>query len=509
MRQDEAPVLDIESGPEPLARLLSGATRRHLETVILPGWLKARRWYAAKNADTPEVSILDVTPFDDDGRTALAVLTATPPNQPAQTYFLPVALRTEAAEEATMAEVRLGEERLRLADALVDEAVVRELARRMLAGDGACDEKTGLVFRGSSARQSGDPLAGPVKRSGAEQSNTSLRIGGAMLKAIRKLEIGIHPELEMTRHLTERAAFRNAPALLGSLERVDAEGQPTALCVLQALVPNEGDGWSYTLDRLGRPQATGELHRLAECLGTRTAELHRALAERSDDPDFAPEPLDAARLTEWADGARQQARLALDALRQAGPRLGAAREPAARLQARAEELEARISEWTPREVTAARTRLHGDYHLGQVLVGQDDVFIIDFEGEPMRPLAERRAKHSPLKDVAGMLRSFAYAGAAGAAAADGEGAETARRTAAEMGERFLARYREIIGDCASWPDDPDDADRLLRLFLLEKALYEVRYEVANRPDWLSTPLMGVLALLDAPTAEAAAVPPLA
>lgn len=512
MRQDETPVLEIEAGAEPLARLFSGETRGRLEAGVLPAWLGARRWYAAKDAGTPRVALLDLVPLDPVGRAALAILSATPPQQPAQIYHLPLALRADAPAEATLAEVRLGDERLRLADALADDGLVRELATRMLWGDGAQDERTGFVFRGSSARQGGDPLAGPVQRSRAEQSNTSIRVGGAMLKAIRKLEPGVHPELEMTRHLTERTEFRNAPALLGSLERVDEDGRPTALCVMQALIPNEGDGWSYTLDRLGHGDRAAQLHDLADRLGRRTAELHRALAAPSDDPAFAPEPVDAPILAEWADGTRLQARLALEALRQPGALPGgAAQEQAGQLQARARDIEARITEWAPRRLRAVRTRLHGDYHLGQVLVDENDVFIIDFEGEPMRPLAERRAKHAPLKDVAGMLRSFAYAGTAGAAAAVGERTEDARRTAAEMGERFLARYRETIRGCASWPDDPADAARLLRLFLLEKALYEVRYEAANRPDWLSTPLAGVLALLDAPAgdADAAAFPPLA
>lgn len=507
MRQSaRRPVIAIENGIGALPRLLTGEPRRRLE-VEVSAWIAARRWYAGKGIGHPETRIDDVLPLDGEADAALVVVAVGPRGETAQNYLLPLALkRGSAADEATLAEVHIGDERAHLVDALADDAFVRALAERMVNGDGVPAPRTGLVFHAAAGPVSVDALEGPVERSGAEQSNTSVRIGDAMLKAFRKLEPGVHPELEMTRHLTERTAFENLPALLGSLVRVEASGDPTALCVLQALVPNQGDAWSWTLDRL-RGGAADALRRLAERIGSRTAELHRALAAPSDDPSFAPEPIDATQIEEWAEGVRTQARLALKALEQARPILHAGAGVAAeRLLGRAEALQERIETWTPAHVEAVRTRIHGDYHLGQVLVSEDnDVFVFDFEGEPMRPLDERRAKHAPLKDVAGMLRSFDYAGAAAAqAAADDDAAARARGLAAEMAEVFLARYRQSISGCPSWPADPDHAERLLRLFLLEKSLYEIRYEAANRPDWLATPLQGVLALLDAPPTGAGA-----
>ena len=173
------------------------------------------------------------------------------------------------------------------------------------------------------------------------------------------------------------------------------------------------------------------------------------------------------------------------------------RQQAQALLARRDQILERIAHLPPTATTGVCTRLHGDFHLGQVLVAGGDVFIIDFEGEPMRSLEERRGKHSPLRDVAGMLRSFAYAAASVRAelATDADVAWL-DRWAAAMSATFLDAYRARAGDCPSLPADPADAERLLQLFLLEKALYELRYELANRPEWLPIPINGILELLD-------------
>ncbi|HEX7044811.1 MAG TPA: phosphotransferase, partial [Burkholderiales bacterium] len=268
---------------------------------------------------------------------------------------------------------------------------------------------------------------------------------------------------------------------------------------------NQGDGWTVAvnaLERVARGEtrpAQARLIALAAQLGARTAELHRALGAASADPAFAPEPITASDRRRWRDAVDAQARCALAGVREAQARLdyGAA-VLGRRLRALAAEIDDRVAALAGAPLEAVRTRVHGDYHLGQVLVGGADVYIIDFEGEPMRPLAERRAKQCVLRDIAGMLRSFSYAAAAALRGGAGGGSEkvAARLDAAAsaMSQAFLQIYADAMHGCPSFPPAPQ-ARRVLELFLLEKALYEINYELANRPDWVAIPLAGVLTLL--------------
>jgi maltose alpha-D-glucosyltransferase/alpha-amylase len=364
-----------------------------------------------------------------------------------------------------------------------------------------------------------------VKRSAVEQSNSTAMIGNrAVFKAYRKLAPGVQPEIEIGRFLTEEAGFANTPPLLGAIERIGADGETTALAAAFGFVRNQGDGWVYTTEYLHRtldelrlrasaehPEtapAEAEPHGFylaqARVLGQRTAELHRALATPTDNPAFAAEPIGKADLTAWQRAVRRQAEAAFKALRQALPQLDEGdRARVQTLLAHREQCFARIEALTGAPVAAAKTRIHGDYHLGQVLVAQNDFYILDFEGEPARPLAERRAKSSPLKDVAGMLRSFDYAAWAAIMTlteVDAGGGEIVRslaeawRRATE--DAFLSAYRETIAGAPSYPEAPEEAARLLDLFLLEKALYEICYEAANRPHWVRIPLKGVTSLLE-------------
>jgi maltose alpha-D-glucosyltransferase/alpha-amylase len=230
--------------------------------------------------------------------------------------------------------------------------------------------------------------------------------------------------------------------------------------------------------------------------------MHAAFATAVDDPAFAPEPAGPADLQRWGDDARAQARAAraaLEAHRQAIP--AERREDAERLLADWQSVDRRIAELVPPSASFLKTRLHGDLHLGQVLLCKDDFAIIDFEGEPARPLEERRAKHCILKDVAGMLRSFDYAAAASVAdrlELQPQHRETVLRAAAEWQDlarsRFLEGYRGAVDGLVSHPAG-GDAERLLQLFLIEKVLYEIAYEGANRPSWIGIPLGGLLRLL--------------
>ncbi len=336
-----------------------------------------------------------------------------------------------------------------------------------------------------------------IRRGSAEQSNTSIRIGdGAILKVIRKLEEGIHPELEVGRFLTDEAGFAAAPALLGwaELRRIEG-GSAVTLSVLQGFVPNEGDGWSWVLEQLAQSDGHARTVEWLRLLGRRTAEMHRAFATETADPAFRPEPVDSADREAWIAAAEAMARRALDGLTATRERLAPeVQQLADSLLARRGVLEAWLRSTLAEAPSFAKTRHHGDYHLGQVLVAGGDAVIVDFEGEPLRPLAERRAKHAALRDVAGMLRSLAYA------AAEAGRADPAGRFAdweAEASRAYLKGYHEAAQGAAFLPPDRAATNAVTQFFMLEKALYEVAYELANRPDWVAIPLRGVLALLDA------------
>jgi maltose alpha-D-glucosyltransferase/alpha-amylase len=314
----------------------------------------------------------------------------------------------------------------------------------------------------------------------------------------------------MTRELTERG-FSGAPALLGDIVRVGADGRRFTLAVVQAFVENQGDGWAWSLAQLSRiveegatpfghdddlvfaPYAT-----FARTLGKRIGEMHAVLAQASDNPAFAPEPSSGGDVQAWRDHACAELERAVGVLgRQAA--LGA-REArlAARLTREHEKLLDGMKQFAAGEVTAIKIRIHGDMHLGQVLVAGADAQIIDFEGEPRKSIDDRRAKASPLRDIAGMIRSFDYAAAkvardraAAAPEMEARAANLLQRFRNEATSALLAGY--AVGAADALPRI--DAE-LLDLFIIEKAAYEICYEIANRPDWLSVPLNGLAQLAD-------------
>jgi maltose alpha-D-glucosyltransferase/alpha-amylase len=350
----------------------------------------------------------------------------------------------------------------------------------------------------------------------AEQSNTSIQLGEAMvLKIYRRLQPGVHPELEVGRFLTDVAGFENTPPTFGSVEYVTEDGETTALSILQGFVRNQGDAWRMTLDTLTRELDTlaltsgddqepladifGSYLPYAEVLGRRTGEMHVAFATPTDDPAFAAEPMGAADIEVAAADARAQAERAFAAL----SRGSAAGDAVTALRARQAECMTLIDALAVEPEGAIKTRIHGDYHLGQVLVVQNDVMIVDFEGEPARPAEERRQKSSPLRDVAGMLRSFAYAADTAARAVAGRLPAQSSRVAEAAADwlllaetEYLRAYEDAAAGSSVWVADDASRARLLRLYLLSKGLYEVNYEANNRPDWIETPVRGVLSILD-------------
>jgi maltose alpha-D-glucosyltransferase/alpha-amylase len=530
-----APEMATLVAPHGWASLLEGSTQRSLEERVLSEYLAKQRWFAGKEAGLQSVAMAGGGEIAEAGKGSwlLAVAEARLANGSTQYYFLPLDIAWEKAGEDpvttfaglmpyALAHVRQVARRGLLHDASVDPGFAPALVAQMRAGRPIASRGGTLVFSHTSALESAEMAEVPEgRRLIAEQSNTTLVLGDAMiLKLYRHLQPGIHPEIEIGRHLTEVVRFANTPPLLGGVELKPADGPPTTLATLQAFARNQGDGWRYTLEYLARFLEEAELRpaaevaaeepdrhvaflKMAQVLGARTAELHRAFAAPTEDPAFRAEPTSEADLLGWRRSIESELDQAHALLERARERLAEADA----LLARWPELTARCRALLPARLDSVRTRCHGDYHLGQVLVAQDDFLIVDFEGEPERPLAERRAKRCPLKDVGGMLRSFSYAGWTALfprGSEPGQIKEALRPWAEDWEQRttraYLDGYRGAIGNCPSYPADAAVADNLIQFFAFEKALYELRYEAANRPDWLPIPVKGLLRLLGAPPA---------
>ncbi|MGH7831306.1 MAG: putative maltokinase, partial [Candidatus Binatia bacterium] len=354
----------------------------------------------------------------------------------------------------------------------------------------------------------------------------------------RRVDEGINPDLEIGLFLTERISFANVPRVLGALEYRKKNKEPMTLGILHAFVPNQGDAWRYTLDSLGRyfedvlakpaesknlvlpsesywdlldpdppflvGETVGPYLASAQLLGQRTGELHRALASDTTDAAFAPEPftgLDRRSLYQSLRTSAEQSFQMLDKTLRRG--LPEETEPSAqKVLERSREIFKKFHALVERDLSGLRIRCHGDYHLGQVLYTGKDFVIIDFEGEPTRSLSERRIKKSPLRDVAGMLRSFHYASVAKLKSGQFRPEDIpslqpwSRFWHFWVSVTFLKAYLSAVGDSSILPKSRADIQLLLDLHLLEKNLYELRYEINHRPDWLNIPLQGILQLLE-------------
>ncbi len=529
----EAPLPDLQTFvvPDGWQSLLQSGNQVTLTGRILPEFLPTRRWFAAKGQTIRSVRLVDETilPAGRDGMLMACIAVDTDDGRE-HLYQMPMGAAWETKTDdplmrlqaATLARVRTRNRVGVLYDAMADAPFTAAVLDAIKSGlDLGTAQGHRVVFRATRALADVDLAEEmPIDRLGGEQSNTSMRIGEAMIfKLYRRLEAGIHPEIELGRFLTEEAGFANTPPLLGSVERIAPDGTPMALGVLHGFIRNQGDGWAFALgyldgylaDRGTGPVETEEVSAaealpqdfflpLMGVLGTRIAELHAAFAIPTDDPAFQPEPVTAADVEAWRQLVREQAAAARSALQRTVADGGIAetlRARVNRLLERWDAVDGRIAEALPRDLAVTKTRLHGDLHLGQVVVVRDDFFILDFEGEPVRPMVERRAKQSPMRDVAGMVRSFNYAGRA---ALQRIPATDARiddlRDAVDAWEHasvaaFLDAYRAAAAGCSSVPQDDAAFAGLLDLFTLEKALYESCYEAANRPEWLAIPLHGI------------------
>jgi len=519
---------------EPARAALAQQTRQRLERSILPNFLTTQRWFAAKGETIDCVELHQSTPWSDErGSWLFGFVRVRFANGQTQTYSLPLAIAWgDAADDnirpllsTALAKVRQRARIGILYDALADLAFCRTLVDAIGAGRRLPFDGGELVATATAAfpRLRGDGEIKEMRMPTAASSNSAVVFDDRLfLKLYRRLREGINPEVEMGRFLTEVSPFANIVPLAGAIEYVEGERR-MAVAILQGYVRNQGDLWSYTVDYLARfleeslletkEKIAGDPHAhfllLMQTLGKRTAELHRALTYASGDPGFDPEPIGSDDVSQWKSTVQDDSRYTLDLLEAASATLYSyGRELAQQLLALRDSLHVHIAATVPDKVTAVKTRYHGDYHLGQVLLAEDDVIIIDFEGEPARSLAARRAKHSPLRDVAGMLRSLSYAAATAtgkvtlAQQADGRKALAAlahdwEKTA---GTTFLDAYLQHASGCAAVPTDRREVHGLIELFKLEKALYEVRYELNNRPEWVAIPLLGLLRMLNADVA---------
>ncbi len=515
--------------------ILSGDGVRRLE-ALMPGYLQAQRWFGGKSKRISHARVADSLLFNQN-RSALVWVSVEYSEGEPETWL--VSLAISFGEAANAIRQSCPQQILATAGTATRSGVLHE----GMIGGSAPAALLDIIADGRQLRTRSGNLHGlpgsllPTLRGaepltprlgGAEQSNTSAIFGDRLiLKLFRRQQQGSNPDVEIGRFLTETARFANIPPFGGSIEARRADEEPSTIALLQGLVPNEGDGWEWSLDELDRyfestasvrspatsaafaldfapweaREHAGVYLEAAATLGRRTGEMHLALTSAKD-PDFAPCVPGAHDLELMRDQLMNHASLAFDALKGSISRLPDDTIEAAGLAlSRRGALIGKFRSLASLQDAGRWIRIHGDYHLGQVLRSRGDFVILDFEGEPARPLAERRARQSPLKDVAGMLRSFSYAAYVALTRYTSRRPEDfsqleswARLWEVSASGEFLRAYREIVDGSPIVPASREGFDSLLAIYMLDKALYELVYELNNRPAWIRIPLHGILSL---------------
>ncbi|MDB6146146.1 MAG: treS [Pseudomonas sp.] len=512
-----------------LEELLDQPLRNTMEQTSLAVYLPKRRWFAGKDKAIDQVHIAYAVRFGDVQHPVLLSEIEVTSGEEKVRYQLPFGLLAEddissaLPQQLALARVRRGRQVGLITDAFTLETFIRAVVHGMHAdtvlpcnGGELRFEHTAEIIRLGLNNES------EVRYLSAEQSNSSVVVGGSLvLKMIRRVSTGTHPELEMGAYLTA-AGFQHISPLLGSVVRVDQDGQDNLLMIAQGYLSNQGDAWEWTQNNLERAvrdelshgrsdidqhfNALLELSDFSALLGQRLGEMHQILAAATDDPDFAAETTSVKDSQASGKSVAAQMELALQLLEEHKGNLeNGDQELVGELLSKRKQVLAHIQALAKRSAGGLRLRVHGDLHLGQVLVVKGDAYLIDFEGEPARSLIERRAKYSPFKDVSGVLRSFDYAAAMAVRNAQSVDSSPEAATARQrVAQTYLTQAREAFiqgygaaaqGIAHAWKD-PQGESAALELFTLEKTAYEVVYEARNRPNWLAVPLQGLRGLLD-------------
>jgi maltose alpha-D-glucosyltransferase/alpha-amylase len=525
--------------------IFDGSMRTIIERRALLPFLQRQRWFGGKARPLAYVRFVDWTTLRRGSHPAfLTIIEVEYRDGGRERYVLPLAMTS--GDEATAIEQHYpaailsrisGARKGLLYDGLFDNqtcatllAAIRERREVPMTAGRILADNLGMTPALASTE-----LTGNIARSSPDQSNTSAIFGWQLsMMLFRRIEPGVNPDVEVGRFLTTRRSTR-VPPLVGMISYQREHEEPSSIAMLQEFVPNQGNGWEVAVEEVGRylervltlpvPQVSHDEARAwiwssqstppaavveaiqtylttAELIGRRTGELHVQLAATADDAAFTPEAYTPGDLRHAVEGMRRHAEEQLQLLDAAAERLDQRRrELASLVLARRDDLLHQFDDLMQIGSAGARIRCHGDYHLGQVLVKEGDIVIIDFEGEPARSIAERRAKCSPLRDVAGMLRSFSYAALTGLGAATKTRPEDVERLApwtdlweVWVGAVFLRAYLLATRGAGFLPSESGDVEMLLQGFIVDKALYELGYELNNRPEWVHIPLAGLLRL---------------
>ena len=515
-----------------LQTLLDDGERARIEGQVLPDYIATCRWFGAKARTLRQMRVLERPAISSEPNAAqFWFVEVSYLDGPTENYALPVKIASgekarAISQSAPHAVIAHFDDGSLLFDAVWDTDFREKLFRLMLDRQHATG-RNGKLVGALSPRVGKVATIPPSNMISGEQSNSSMLFADKFfLKLYRKLEDGVNPDVEVTRFLTERAQFDNVPAFGGAIEYRRAKSEPTVVCLLQDAIPAEADAWTMTLDHVGRyyervlskkadlqnetaPAGAlveeligGVYSEKAKLLAQRTGELHLALASAKDDPLFAPEPFNAMAQRSVYQSMRALLRRNFEALKKKLKEVPEhLRDEAEEVLGTEREILTREKRLLDRKVHAAKIRVHGDYHLGQVLSTGKDFVILDFEGEPARPMSERKLKRSALRDVAGMMRSFQYAAysALWQPAMRAEDVPFLERWAdlwyRQMSSVFLQKYLQTTAGAMFVPQNSEDLQILLEAYLLDKAVYEIGYELNNRPDWVVIPIRGIKHIL--------------
>jgi len=507
-------------------------TRGVFERDVLPGYLARTRWYPEHTPKAIRPTLVSAIPFCDigDNRPWLAFFETTQQGKPAR-YLLPMQIEwvrfdRERFNPRAFAAVRQGAREGTLLDVATDPIFIGLLLRNLSESLTVTENNLQLEFRptglfaGKRVRQPESVRAVETGKS----NSTALVDGDYCTKVFRKTEVGVNPAIEVGRFLTDVAGFPNAPALLGTVEYLEGQ-QRSAIATLHAQIAHQGDGWTVTsayLDRFvddqrllatnGHTTKNEEQYpylRIMSLAGRRLAELHMALSGNSELAEFASEPIDPDDVRRWTGDVIARTDRLLDMLGQRDAVRETDRPLTERLLSQRLVLRERLATLLPPDIDGSAIRIHGDFRLEQILIVKDDIFIIGFEGDAGLSLEERRRKASPARDVAGLIRSIDYSVTAAFDRALRTASDEQDKLAAALSEwreratdAFLFAYRESMTRARLWPADPHAAEAMVSFFLLEKAVREIEYELALRPEWLRMPLAGLLRILSESAKEA-------